>query len=75
MLIKIEATGDYVQTNARRAVMRVQKDDQKTMVRVVTLDGGHLTIPVPPGTDGSIDAGVVQALCDEIAMSINVGCP
>jgi hypothetical protein len=71
MLIKIDATGDYVQTNARHAVMRVQKDDQKTLVRVVTSDGGHLTIPGPQGTDGSFDPAVVQALCDSTAAAIN----
>lgn len=76
MLIKIEETGEYAQTNARHAVMRVQKNEDKTAVRVVTLDGGHLTVPAEKAEDGSVDPGVLQALCDKVARFINiVGAP
>jgi hypothetical protein len=71
MLIKIEETGEYAQTNARHAVMRVQKNEDQTAVRVVTLDGGHLTVPAARSDDGSVDPGALQALCDKVAATIN----
>jgi hypothetical protein len=71
MLIKIEETGEYAQTNARKAVQRVQRNEDNTAVRVVTLDGGHLTVPAQKGDDGSVDPGAVQALLDKVAATIN----
>lgn len=71
MLIKIEETGEYAQTSARKAVQRVQRNEDNTAVRVVTLDGGHLTIPAPRADDGSVDQGVLQALIDKVASTIN----